>query len=56
MFTLLLSILLALLITGGIATMILVIFGLGYIALFLIKVLMAIGLVYFGIKVLKSIF
>ena len=56
MITLLLTILLASIIIGGIAILILVLFGLGTIALFVIKILMAIGLVYLGIKVLLNLF
>lgn len=56
MITLLLTIILAAIIIGGICAMILIIFGLTSLAVILLKVLMSIGLIYFGIKVLKSLF
>lgn len=56
MFALLLTILLACLVIGGVLTMILVLFGLGVIATFTLKILMALGLVYLGIKLLTKIF
>jgi hypothetical protein len=56
MITLLLSTLLALIVIIGVTAMILIIFGLVASAVIAIKILMAMGLIYLGVKVLKSLF
>lgn len=51
----LLTLIVGAMIVGGTAVMVLIVFGLGSVALFLIKVVMALGLVYCGIKMILNI-
>lgn len=56
MFTLLLTLLLAFIIIVGIIALCLIFFGLGWMAIITLKISIAVGLIYMGIKILKSIF
>lgn len=55
MFTLLTTIFLISLIVGVVSILVLLIFGLGVIAIWIIKMLMVIGLVYLGIKAICKV-